>query len=116
MSIVDSNFVKTILGARLQSKLATAPVAVPTPRTGAGLPAVWRPPTVEAPPSASMAVMQAVDNSTQLEENTNTGAGTGAGRESFPISVNLPGKKNLWLLAGLGVVLVVAYAWDKGKL
>lgn len=100
----------------LRGPVATVPVAPPTPATGAGLPAVWQPPTVEAPPNAAIAVMEATDYSTQLEENTDTGAGTGAGRSSFPITTILPGKGNYFILAALAVVLLIAYAWDKGKL
>lgn len=100
----------------LQTKINLTKYQPPTPRTGAGLPAVWQPPTIQAPPSAAASVMQAIDNSTQLEENTNTGAGIGAGYNSFPMTVKLPGKSNLLLLGVLGVALVLAYLWDKGKL
>ena len=100
----------------LRGPIASVQVAPPTPRTGAGLPAVYQPPTIEAPPNASVAVLQQVDSSTQLEQNTDTGAGTGAGRESFPITKILPGKGNYLLLGLLAVALLLAYAWDKGKL
>lgn len=115
-SILDSNFVKTIFGNRLHAPLASTPVAAPTPRTGAGLPAVWKPPTVEAPPNASAAVLAQIGSSTQLEENTDTGAGTGAGRTSFPITTIRPGWHNYGILAALGIALLVAWAWDEGRL
>lgn len=100
----------------LRGPVASVPVAPPTPATGAGLPAVWEPPTIEAPPNASLAVLQATEYSTQLEENTDTGAGTGAGRSSFPITRVFPEKGNYFVLIALAFLLVFAYAWDKGKL
>jgi hypothetical protein len=60
--------------------------------------------------------MQQLENSNQLDENTATGAGIGAGRSSSPISFSMKTPGAYTLLAGLGAVLILAVAWDMGKL
>lgn len=84
--------------------------------TGSGTAAIYKPPTLQTPPNAAKAVLQQLGTSDQLMENTATGAGTGAGWSSFPISQILPGKTNYLILGGLALALILAYAWDKGKL
>lgn len=87
-----------------------------SPSTGSGTEAVYQPPTVTAPPSAAQSVMQAIDTSTQLEENTATGNGIGAGAVSNPITLKVPGKTAYLILGGLALILVAVYAKEKGKL
>jgi hypothetical protein len=94
----------------LQRPISTVDVKPISPSTGSGTAAIYQPPTVEAPPSAAQSVMQAVNTSQQLAENTATSEATPS------YLATLPGGKNYWLLGGLAVVLLLAYAWDKGKL
>jgi hypothetical protein len=93
--------------------LRSAPISV---QTSGGTEAVYQPPTIAPPPSAVNAVMQQLGVSVPLQENTVTGAGTGSGRNSLPITASIPGTGSYILLAGLALVLLVAYAYDKGKL
>jgi hypothetical protein len=60
--------------------------------------------------------MQQLNTSEQLAENTATGTGTGAGTSSAPITVKVPTKGSYVLLFGLGALLILAYAWDRGAL
>jgi hypothetical protein len=84
--------------------------------TGSGTPAVEYPPNVLPPPNATVAVAQQLATSQQLEENTFTTAGTGAGRESHPVTYTKNSPSVYWVLVILGGLLVVTFAWDRGKL
>ena len=84
--------------------------------SSAGQEVVYKPPTIAPPPSATAAVMQQLNTSTQLAENTATGSGIGAGGTSAPITVSVVDGRSLWIIGGLGFVLLLAYLVDKGKL
>jgi hypothetical protein len=98
-----------------------APIAIRKPApvslgTGGGQPAIYAPPTVAPPPSATQAVSQQLETSDQLNENTITGQGIGAGKSSTPVTVKVKTSTYYAAIALMGVVLVLAFAWDRGKL
>lgn len=102
--------------SRLRAYLPVGQAQPISTQTSGGTEMVYQPPTVVPPPSAANAVMQALDVSVPLQENTVTGAGAGAQRTSLPITAMIPGTEHYLLLAGLAIVLLLAYLWDKGKL
>lgn len=77
---------------------------------GSGTAVISQPPTVVTPQNTAQAVMQANNTSAQLYTNTATG-------EALPgFLATFPGGGSYLILAGLLFVLLLAYAWDKGKL
>jgi hypothetical protein len=100
------------IGVRIGKKKAL-PVSV---STGGGQAAVEYPPTVQAPPNATKAVAQQLRTSTQLEENTETTNGIGANKKSVPVTIHKNSANVYWVLVFLGGLLVVTFAWDRGKL
>jgi hypothetical protein len=69
-----------------------------------------------SPPSATGAVMQALQNSNPLAENTVTGSGTGNLTQSLPVSKRVLTTSAYVWIAALGAALLVGFAWDRGKL
>ena len=100
------------IGVRIGTK-QNLPVS--TSNSG-GTAVVEFPPTVARPANINQAISQQIDSSTQLEENTETTNGTGNGGKSIPVtSVKTP-KNAYWMLVVLGGLLVITFAWDRGKL
>jgi len=97
-----------IIGAR-----KTAPVS---PSTSGGVAVISQPPVIEAPQNIQEAVRQSLNNSPNLRENTITGAGIGNSRTSLPRKVVKTPRSSYIALALLGGALLLAVAWDRGKL
>lgn len=117
MSFIDDiSGVTTSIRNRLAALIPTGRAVPISTQTGAGTELIYREPTVAPPPNAASAVMQQTDTSVQLQENTVTGSGTGAGRSSSPITFSIITQNSILVLAGLVIVLILAYAVDKGKL
>jgi hypothetical protein len=68
----------------------------------------------KSPPNSATAVLLATNGSTQLAENTSTGAGTGNQRVSLPVSAKVKGQGYYAALAVIGILLVGALFWDRG--
>lgn len=105
--------VSSYIKSRLQATFPVTKPAPPSVATGSGTPAIYKPPTVQAPPSAVAAVSNQLATSNQLMENTVTGAGTGAGTSSFPITKKIINGHAIALIAGLAIALVFALAYDR---
>jgi hypothetical protein len=101
---------------RINVGLTPTKAAPVSTSTSSGTAAVYQPPTVQAPPSAAAAVMQQLNTSDQLAENTATGSGIGAGKSSVAVTVKPKGMFAYIALAALGGALILAYAWDRGAL
>jgi hypothetical protein len=104
------------LQSRIVKHLKRAKPAPVSLGTGAGQEIVAQPPTIIPPPSAVAAVTQQLDSSTQLAENTATGKGIGAGRTSAPVTKRVLNSNAYIILAALGAALLLAFAFDRGKL
>ena len=108
-SVIDkasSGVRKSRMGKFVTGK--TAPIST---STGGGQQAISLPPTLETPPSAVAAVDQQLDTSTHLQRNSFTGGATDA-----TVSQEKTPKHAYAFLGVLGVLLLFAFAWDKGKL
>lgn len=117
MSLTDDVLgVTDSIKARLATFVPSFRAAPISTQTSGGTEMVYQEPTIAPPPNAASAVMQQLDTSVPLQENTVTGAGIGAGRNSAPISAKIPGTGSYALLGALALILVIAYAVDKGKL
>jgi hypothetical protein len=103
----------------LIKRTKSAPVST---STSSGTAAVYLPPTVQAPPSATAAVAQQLETSKQLAENSKTGIvyQTNGDGTVTPIGkrkkVSVRNTYAYALLALLGGGLLIAYAHDRGKL
>ena len=92
-----------------------APKPVST-STGSGQEIVSVPVTVARPPNATAAVEQQLKNATPLATNIATGSGIGAGQSSVAVTFKPRTSGAYIALAALGAVLLLAVAWDAGKL
>lgn len=101
---------------RLRGRLPIASSAPVSTTTGSGTPAVVLPQTVAPPANAVDVVSQQLASSQRLAENTATGAGIGAGKNILPVTTKIPTHQSFVWLTFLGVLLILAYAWDRGKL
>jgi hypothetical protein len=107
---------KGALATRIVSHLRRMRPAPVSTATASGTAVISQAPTVVPPPNAVDAVTQQLDTSTQLAENTATGTGTGAGTSSAPVTKRVLNTTAYAILAALGMALLVAFLFDRGKL
>jgi|SRR5271166_367074 len=112
ITIPGFSAIETRIGVLVGGK-KTLPVST---GTSSGTAVVYNPPTVEAPQNVTQAIRAQLAYSTNLKENSFTGAGIGANQSKFPVTEVKTPQGSYIVLGVLGVLLLAVFAWDRGKL